>query len=162
MGVQARGLQGQLARMVEGSGTGFHADARECDAGGAAWRDEGSGQQLRLHVLVQLGKQHRRLPTHTKSLKMTREQLDYTCGVMPITHVNNVLDQLPATFQFNKLNGVAKGAYRHYDAEKMHGLPVAVQVVGQRLQEEKVLAVMERIEDALVQTGGKYDLLEIK
>ena len=57
---------------------------------------------------------------------------------------------------------MAKGAYRHYDAEKMHGLPVAVQVVGQRLQEEKVLAVMERIEEALVQTGGKYDLLEIE
>ena len=81
---------------------------------------------------------------------------------MPITHVNNVLDKLPATFQFHKLNGVAKGAYRHYDAEKMHGLPVAVQVVGQRLQEEKVLAIMERIEEALVETGGKYDLLKIE
>ena len=80
---------------------------------------------------------------------------------MPITHVNKVLDKLPATFQFNKLNGVAKGAYQHYDAEKMDGLPVAVQVVGQRLQEEKVLAIMERIEQALVETGGKYDLLEI-
>lgn len=168
MGVQARGLQGQLARMVEGGGTGFHADARECDAGGAAWRNEGGGQQLRLHVLVQLGKHPslslslRPALSDAKSLKMTREQLDYTCGVMPITHVNNVLDKLPATFQFNHLNGVAKGAYGHYDAEKMHGLPVAVQVVGQRLQEEKVLAVMERIEEALVQTGGKYDLLEIE
>ena len=81
---------------------------------------------------------------------------------MPITHVNKVLDKLPATFQFNKLNGVAKGAYRHYDAEKMHGLPVAIQVVGQRLQEEKVLAIMERIEGALVETGGKYDLLKIE
>ena len=160
MGVQARGLQGKLARMVEGGGTGFHADARECDAGGAALRNEGGGQQLWLHVLVQLGKQPG-VFRHKKS-QMTREQLDYTCGVMPITHVNNVLDKLPATFQFNKLNGVAKGAYRHYDAEKMHGLPVAVQVVGQRLQEEKVLAVMERIEEALVQTGGKYDLLEIE
>jgi Asp-tRNA(Asn)/Glu-tRNA(Gln) amidotransferase A subunit family amidase len=31
----------------------------------------------------------------------------------------------------------------------MHGLPVAVQVVGQKLEEEKVFAVMKRIEDAL-------------
>ena len=93
-----------------------------------------------------------------------RKQLDYTCGVMPITHVNDALDQLPATtLRFNELsNGVAKGAYAHYDADKMHGLPVAVQVVGQRLQEEKVLAVMERIEEALVATGGKYELLEIE
>ena len=81
---------------------------------------------------------------------------------MPITHVNKALDQLPATFQFNKLNGVAKGAYQHYDAEKMHGLPVAIQVVGQRLQEEKVLAIMERIEGALEETGEKYDLLTIE
>lgn len=81
---------------------------------------------------------------------------------MPITHVNKALDKLPATFQSHKLNGVAKGAYQHYDAEKMHGLPAAVQVVGQRLQEEKVLAIMERIEEALVETGGKYDVLKIE
>ena len=41
----------------------------------------------------------------------------------------------------------------------MHGLPVAVQIVGQRLEEEKVLAVMQRIEDAL--GDSKYELLEI-
>ena len=77
-------------------------------------------------------------------------------------HVDRVLDRLPATFQFRNLNGVAKGAYTHYDAEKMHGLPVAVQVVGRRLEEEKVLAVMQRVEDALDKTGGRYDLLEIE
>lgn len=47
-------------------------------------------------------------------------------------------------------NGVAAGAYKHYDAERMHGLPVGVQVVGRRLEEEKVLAVMKRLEDVLV------------
>ena len=80
---------------------------------------------------------------------------------MPITHVDRVLDSLPASFRFKDLNGVAKGAYQHYDAEKMHGLPVAIQVVGQRLQEERVLAIMEKVEQALEETGGKYDLLEI-
>ncbi|KAK0509101.1 hypothetical protein JMJ35_008472 [Cladonia borealis] len=88
--------------------------------------------------------------------------LDYSCGVMPITHVDRVLDRLPASFRFKDLNGVAKGAYQHYDAEKMHGLPVAIQVVGQRLQEERVLAIMEKVEQALEETGGKYDLLEIE
>ena len=81
---------------------------------------------------------------------------------MPITHVNSVLDKLPETFQFKKLNGVAKGAYKHYDAEKMDGLPVAVQIVGQRLQEEKVLAIMEKVEQALEETGDKYDVLKIE
>lgn len=47
------------------------------------------------------------------------------------------------------MNAIAKGAYSYYDAEAMHGLPVGVQIVGQRLEEEKVLAGMERIEEAL-------------
>lgn len=89
-------------------------------------------------------------------------QLDYACGIVPVTHVDRILDRLPGTFQFQKLNGVAKGAYTHYDAEKMHGLPVAVQVIGQRLREEKVLAIMQRLEKALDETGGRYDLLEIE
>ena len=57
---------------------------------------------------------------------------------------------------------MAKGAYKHYDADRMHGLPVAVQVVGQRLQEERVLAFMQRVEAALEKHGGKYELLEIQ
>jgi len=88
-------------------------------------------------------------------------QIDYTCGVMPVTHVDRTLDKLPATFRFKELNGVAQGAYTHYDADKMHGLPVAVQIVGQRLQEEKVLMIMGRVERALEETGGKYELLRI-
>ena len=81
-----------------------------------------------------------------------------------MTRVDRALDQLPppTTFRFQDLNGVAKGAYRHYDADRMHGLPVAVQVVGQRLQEERVLALMQRVEAALEKHGGKYDLLEIQ
>lgn len=46
-----------------------------------------------------------------------------------------------------------------YDADSMHGLPVAVQIVGQRLEEEKVLTIMERVEDALGES--KYQLMEI-
>lgn len=70
------------------------------------------------------------------------------------------LDQLPVDFNIKKLNGVAQGAYKLYDATAMHGLPVAVQVVGQRLEEEKVLACMERIEDLL--GDDKYQVLEIE
>lgn len=73
--------------------------------------------------------------------------------------MDRIVDKLPPTFRFVNLNGVAKGAYKHYDAEKMHGLPVAIQVVGQRLQEERVLAYMERVEEALEK---KYEPLEIE
>lgn len=71
------------------------------------------------------------------------------------------LDKLPPGFDVKKLNGVARGAYKHYDAKKMAGLPVGVQIVGRRLEEEKVLAVMQRVEDALDRNGGRYQLLEV-
>lgn len=86
-------------------------------------------------------------------------QLDYSAGVLPVTHVDKELDRLPESFSIGKLNGVARGAYKHYDAERMHGLPVGVQVVGRRLEEEKVLGVMKRLEDAL--GDDKYELLDV-
>ncbi|KAM3480286.1 hypothetical protein MY8738_005038 [Beauveria namnaoensis] len=75
--------------------------------------------------------------------------LDYTAGVIPVTHVDKEKDQLPKGFNVCSLNGVARGAYRHYNADDMHGLPVGVQVIGRRLEEEKVLTLMKRVEDAL-------------
>lgn len=78
---------------------------------------------------------------------------------MPVTHVDEELDQLPAGFDIRKLNGVAQGAYKLYDATKMHGLPVGVQIVGRRLEEEKVLAIMKRVEDAL--GADKYQQMDI-
>lgn len=67
---------------------------------------------------------------------------------------------LPRNFNIGKLNRVARGAYKHYDAVQMEGLPVAVQVVGQRLTEERVIAAMERVEASLERhNGGKYKLL---
>ncbi|EFX04588.1 amidase protein [Grosmannia clavigera kw1407] len=86
--------------------------------------------------------------------------LDYTTGILPVTHVDRTKDQLPADFSLRKLNGVAQGAMKHYDADAMHGLPVAVQVVGRRLEEEKVLAAMKRVEDAL--GDSRYKLLELE
>jgi Asp-tRNA(Asn)/Glu-tRNA(Gln) amidotransferase A subunit family amidase len=85
--------------------------------------------------------------------------LDYTAGVLPVTHVDRGLDQLPKAFNIKKLNRIAQGAYKLYDADAMHGLPVGVQVVGRRLEEEKVLAIMKRVEDALGE--NKYKHLDI-
>lgn len=88
--------------------------------------------------------------------------LDYTAGVIPVTHVDRDLDALQPQDVRRGVNGVARGAYKHYDAGKMHGLPVGIQVVGQRLEEEKVLAVMERVVGALEAEGKGYELLEIE
>lgn len=76
-----------------------------------------------------------------------------------MTHVDKALDKLSPDFSIKELNGVAQGAYKLYDAEAMHGLPVGVQIVGRRLEEEKVLAIMKTVEDAL--GDDKYSLLDI-
>lgn len=54
------------------------------------------------------------------------------------------------------MNDVARGVYSLYDSAAMHGLPVAVQVVGQRLEEEKVLAGMAEVERALWDAGRGF------
>jgi Asp-tRNA(Asn)/Glu-tRNA(Gln) amidotransferase A subunit family amidase len=87
--------------------------------------------------------------------------LDYSAGILPVTHVDPSLDMLSPAVKVGRMNGVARGAYKHYDAVRMAGLPVAVQVVGRRLEEEKVLACMEVLEDALEKKGQRYQLLEV-
>lgn len=84
-------------------------------------------------------------------------QLDYSAGVLPVTYVDRALDQLPPSFDMRKLKSLARGAYATYDAHEMHGLPVGIQVVGQRLEEEKVIEGMKVIEDALKKSGGAFE-----
>ena len=90
---------------------------------------------------------------------LTLYQIDYSVGVIPVTHVDKNKDQLPRDFNIRKLNGIARGAYKLYSADDMHGLPVGVQVIGRRLEEEKVLSLMKRVEDALGE--DKFKLLEL-
>jgi len=86
--------------------------------------------------------------------------LDYTAGVLPVTFVDKTLDGLPHDFVqsqvYKSYNSVAKTAYSVYNVEKMHGLPLGVQVVGRRLEEEKVLKGMQVIENALREQGSVF------
>ncbi|UJO18965.1 Putative amidase [Fulvia fulva] len=50
---------------------------------------------------------------------------------------------------FEALNEVDKTTREQYDPELCHGLPVSLQVTGRRLQEEKILALVHRIEEDL-------------
>ncbi|KAF5336586.1 hypothetical protein D9611_006634 [Ephemerocybe angulata] len=88
--------------------------------------------------------------------------LDYTAGVFPVTKVDKDVDALPADFEstaeFKSLNSVAKGAYSVYDAQKMHGLPLGVQIVGRRMEEEKVLEGMKVAVAALKEHGLSPDI----
>jgi len=85
--------------------------------------------------------------------------LDYTAGILPVTFVDALRDALPPSFKdavYPKLNTLARGCYDIYDAAAMDGLPVGVQVVGKRLEEEKVILGMKVIERALKATGSVF------
>ncbi|KIV81473.1 hypothetical protein PV11_03658 [Exophiala sideris] len=86
--------------------------------------------------------------------------LDYTAGIVPVTKVDPHKDRLNNTFR--AANGVERGAYKHYDSVKMAGLPCAVQVVGRRLTEEKVLGYMKVVEDCLRDAGTVYEHLDVE
>ncbi|WWC58801.1 uncharacterized protein I303_101345 [Kwoniella dejecticola CBS 10117] len=77
--------------------------------------------------------------------------VDSTVGVIPVTRVDEALDSHSEGF-LNDSEGswiLEKRVYGKggaYDAEKMHGLPVGVQIVGREWQEEKVLEMMKTLE----------------
>lgn len=73
---------------------------------------------------------------------------------MPITHVDATADALPRTFR--PRNAIERNYYRMYDASAMEGLPVGVQIVGRRLEEERVLEGMKLIERLLKEAGAGY------
>lgn len=80
-------------------------------------------------------------------------------GVVPVTRVDNVKDALTAEWLAAGPRG-GKIMERRlfyadtpiYDAVQMHGLPVGVQIVGRRWEDEKVVAMMRLVDDAL---GGR-------
>lgn len=78
--------------------------------------------------------------------------------MLPVTHVNALQDELPRDFK--PRNSIEKSVYKMYDAKAMEGLPVGVQVVGKRLEEEKVLCGMSLVEYCLELQGIAYKPLE--
>ncbi|KAL1406005.1 hypothetical protein Q8F55_007688 [Vanrija albida] len=79
--------------------------------------------------------------------------LDSTAGVVPVTRVDPAKDAAPADYTAGSTGSwllekrVYGGADPAYDAAKMAGLPVAVQVAGRRWDEERVIAFMRVLED---------------
>lgn len=86
--------------------------------------------------------------------------LDYIAGVLPVSFVDRQTDALPKDFMqstdYKNMGLISKGAYSVYDADEMHGLPLGVQVVGRRFEEEKVLQGMKIVEAALEGCGRKF------
>jgi len=86
--------------------------------------------------------------------------LDYAAGVVPVTFVDKALDNLPDNFTqtefYGTLSDVARGTWSLYNAEAMDGLPLGIQVIAGRLQEENALHGMKVVRDALRDTGRPF------
>lgn len=73
--------------------------------------------------------------------------LDYPSGVFPVTFGNGNLDSLPDTSKpLSDLDETVRQTFNPLDT---HGMPVGLQVMCPRLQEETVLALMEVISDTI-------------
>ena len=73
--------------------------------------------------------------------------LDYTSCVVPVTSVDKEGDVVNKRFE--PVSEDDKTTQEDYDPEIYHGAHVAVQLVGRRLQEEKVLALAEYVGGAI-------------
>ena len=88
---------------------------------------------------------------------------DSPVGVVPVTRVDPARDFLTPEWTNDKEslehgspileNMLYKGEKAIYNAEKMAGLPVGVQIIGRRWEEEKVVEMMKVVDAALGKRG---------
>ncbi|KAL6705441.1 Acetamidase [Coniothyrium glycines] len=69
--------------------------------------------------------------------------LDFTSVVVPVTFADKAKDTRNSDFQ--PASDLDAAVQDEYDPEAYHGAPVAVQVIGKRLTEEKTLAIAEEL-----------------
>ena len=85
--------------------------------------------------------------------------IDSPAGVIPATRVDPAKDALTPEFLAVERGTVSPTIHRamylpsHYDVEDMKGMPVGVQVIGKRFEDEKVLAMMNVVDEALGERG---------
>ncbi|TPX31147.1 glutaminyl-tRNA synthase (glutamine-hydrolysing) [Synchytrium microbalum] len=86
--------------------------------------------------------------------------LDYSAGVIPVTTVDPTNDTLSERTSMmrssrGKWTKLERAVFRHYDPHLFADVPVGVQVVTGRLQEERCLNMMALVDNALAQSRGK-------
>ncbi|KIW21475.1 hypothetical protein PV08_02055 [Exophiala spinifera] len=75
--------------------------------------------------------------------------LDFPSCTFPVTLADKTLDKARDMSSFKPLSDIDGRIQADYDAEFYHGAPVALQLVGKRLEEEKVLEMTQVVADAL-------------
>jgi len=82
-------------------------------------------------------------------------------GCLPVTRVDPTKDQLTSEWKTGPglgspllENGIYRGKKPLYNPEAMEGMPVNIQLVGKKWEEEKVLAIMDVVDKALGKDRG--------
>jgi len=78
--------------------------------------------------------------------------LEYTAVSFPVTFADRCLDLEKPDYMPN--NPIDESVWRTYRKDTFDGAPVGLQVMGRRLQEEKVLGLAEAIANALQDFTG--------
>lgn len=73
--------------------------------------------------------------------------LDYTSVVIPITNVDKTVDKKAENFE--AVSDIDQKTQDSYDPDIYDGAHVAIQLVGRRLEEEKMLAIAKYVADAV-------------
>ncbi|KAL2866696.1 amidase signature domain-containing protein [Aspergillus lucknowensis] len=73
--------------------------------------------------------------------------LDYASVVIPVTFADKEIDVVSPNFR--ALSDEDRANMEGYDPEKYHGAPAAVQLVGRRLDEERLLSLAQLVVEAL-------------
>jgi Asp-tRNA(Asn)/Glu-tRNA(Gln) amidotransferase A subunit family amidase len=79
--------------------------------------------------------------------------LDYPAVVFPVCKVDKEVDQLDD--KGKALSGLDEDNRKLWDLEEFHGMPVGLQLVGRRFDDEKILGILEHINDV---TGSVFNL----
>lgn len=72
--------------------------------------------------------------------------VSFPCGVRVDRERDVYMVEGDEFFPHNELDSRTR---KEYDADAVHGLPVSLQLIGRRLEEEKILALVERVVDDL-------------
>ncbi|KAF8306772.1 amidase [Clavulina sp. PMI_390] len=84
--------------------------------------------------------------------------LDWSAATIPVLRASPTLDvRTPEYDAYKPLSTLDERIWKSYEPKKFSGGPVSLQLVGRRLEEEKVLAGCKVAEDALRAEGIKYE-----
>jgi Asp-tRNA(Asn)/Glu-tRNA(Gln) amidotransferase A subunit family amidase len=72
--------------------------------------------------------------------------LDYPAVSFPVMHVDKNVD---VKQEHEPMSGLDRENWELYDPEAFHDLPISLQLVGRRFEDEKILAVLEHITELL-------------